>query len=80
MPHLGAKADRLKAGGLNPVMENHDVEVPIGALLPRSDAQREMRSLALTLMQHANANHTLLLLQQHSSVSIPLLVVVAWLR
>jgi hypothetical protein len=29
-------------------------------------------------MQDASANRTLLLLQQHSSVSIPLLVVVAW--
>jgi hypothetical protein len=24
VPHLGAKADRLKAGGLNPVMENQE--------------------------------------------------------
>jgi hypothetical protein len=27
-PHLEAKADRLKAGGLNPVMEKHRVRTP----------------------------------------------------
>jgi lipopolysaccharide export LptBFGC system permease protein LptF len=56
-----------------------DIEVAIRALVPRSEAQRELRSLALTLMQEASANRSLLLLQQHSSVSTPLLVVVvAW--
>jgi len=56
-----------------------DVEVAIRALVPRSEAQRELRSLALTLMQDWRANRSLLLLQEHSSVSTPLLVVVvAW--
>lgn len=56
-----------------------DVEVAIRALVPRSEAQRELRSLALTLIQDWSANRSLLLLQEHSSVSTPLLVVVvAW--
>lgn len=56
-----------------------DVEVTIRALVPRSEAQRELRSLALTLIQDWRANRSLLLLQEHSSVSTPLLVVVvAW--
>jgi hypothetical protein len=56
-----------------------DVEVTIRALVPRSEAQRELRSLALTLIQDWSANRSLLLLQEHSSVSTPLLVVVvAW--
>jgi Protein of unknown function (DUF4239) len=56
-----------------------EVEVAIRALVPRSEAQRELRSLALTLIQDWSANRSLLWLHQDSSVSTLLLVVVvAW--
>jgi len=56
-----------------------DIEVAIRALVPRSEAQRELRSLALRLLQDWSANRSQLLLHQHSSISTPLLVVVvAW--
>jgi Protein of unknown function (DUF4239) len=86
--YVEAVADALTSGDKSRLMQlrtpvaktrAEDVEVSIRALVPQSDAQRELRSLALTLMQDASANRTLLLLQQHSSVSTPLLVVVvAW--
>jgi hypothetical protein len=81
-----ASADALTSGEKSRLMQFRtsaskadDVEVAIRALVPRSEAQRELRSLALTLMQDWSANRSLLWLQQHSSVSTTLLVVVvAW--
>ena len=86
--HAQAVADALTSGDKSHLMQlrtpaaasrAEQVGVTIRALVPKSDAQRELRSLALTLMQDVSANRSLLLLQQHSSVSTPLLiVVVAW--
>lgn len=86
--YVEAIADALTSGEKSRLMQLRtsametkadDVEVAIRALVPRSEAQRELRSLALTLMQDWRANRSLLLLQEHSSVSTPLLVVVvAW--
>jgi len=47
-----------------PTTKADDVEVAIRALVPRSEAQRELRSLALTLMQDWSANRSLLWLQR----------------
>jgi len=56
------------------------VQTAVRALVPRNDAQRELRSQALALAEDMSAFRTLLLLQQHDSISVPLLVVVvAWL-
>jgi hypothetical protein len=81
-------ADTLTSGEKSRVMEfrtsgsktkGGDIEVAIRALVPRSEAQRELRSLALRLIQDWSANRSLLLLHQYSSISTPLLVVVvAW--
>lgn len=84
--YVEAAADALTSGEKSRLMQFRtsaskadDVEVAIRALVPRSEAQRELRSLALTLIQDWSANRSLLWLQQHSSVSTPLLVVVvAW--
>ena len=84
--YVEAVADALTSGEKSRLMQFRtsaskvdDVEDAIRALVPRSEAQRELRSLALTLMQDWSANRSLLLLQEHSSVSTPLLVVVvAW--
>jgi hypothetical protein len=57
-----------------------DVAAGIRALAPRSDEQRDLRTKALALVEVASANRWLLLLQQHGSISPPLLiVVVTWL-
>jgi hypothetical protein len=86
--YVEAVADALTSGEKSrlmqfrtsaPTTKADDVEVAIRALVPRSEAQRELRSLALTLIQDWSANRSLLWLQQDSSVSTPLLVVVvAW--
>jgi len=86
--YVEAVADALTSGEKSRLMQFRtsapktkadDVEVAIRALVPRSEAQRELRSLALTLMQDWSANRSLLWLQQHSSVStLQLVVVVAW--
>jgi hypothetical protein len=86
--HAQTVADALTSGDRSRLMQLRasvaktrvdDGEIAIRGLVPASDAQRELRSLALTLMQDVSANRSLLLLQQHSSVSTPLLVVVvAW--
>jgi hypothetical protein len=84
--YVEASADALTSGEKSRLMQFRtsaskadDVEVAIRALVPRSEAQRELRSLALTLMQDWSANRSLLWLQQYSSVSTTLLVVVvAW--
>ncbi len=56
-----------------------DVAAGIRALAPRSDEQRDLRTKALALIDVVSANRGLLLLQQHGSISPPLLVVVvAW--
>ena len=52
----------------------------IRALAPTSEAQRELRPRAMMPAEDVNANRWLLLLQQHDSISTPLLVVVVfWL-
>jgi len=57
-----------------------DVQTAVGALVPGSDAQRELRSQAVALAEDVSAFRALLLLQQHGSISAPLLVVVVvWL-
>ena len=57
-----------------------DVAAGIRALAPRNDGQREVRARALGLVDVVSANRALLLLQQHDSISTPLLVVVvSWL-
>jgi hypothetical protein len=57
-----------------------DVAAGIRALAPRGDEQREVRARALNLVEAVSANRSLLLLQQHDSISTPLLVVVvSWL-
>jgi len=86
--YVEAAADTLTSGEKSRLMQFRtaatkakadDVEVAIRALVPRSEAQRELRSLALRLMQDWSANRFLLLLHQHSAVLTPLLVVVvAW--
>jgi len=52
------------------------LQAAIHALTPRGDEQRELRSHAAALAGEVSANRTLLLLQQHDSISVPLLVVV----
>jgi DNA-binding SARP family transcriptional activator len=68
VPHLGAKADRLKAGGLNPVMENQQAELAaefyelglniddlveaFHAGLMRCDLRQEQPSQAISAYQH----------------------------
>jgi hypothetical protein len=86
--YVEAVADAIASDEESRVMEfrtsgsktrGHDIEVAIRALVPQSEAQRELRSQALRLIQEWSANRSLLLLHQHSSVSTPLLVVVvAW--
>ena len=50
------------------------------ALAPRSDEQRELRSRALAFAEDVGAIRWMLVLQEHDSVSAPLLVVVVtWL-
>jgi len=57
-----------------------DVATGIRMLAPRDDIQREVRARALSLVDVVSANRALLLLQQHVSISTPLLVVVvSWL-
>ena len=57
-----------------------DVAAGIRALAPSNDAQREVRARALSLVEAVSANRWLLILQQHDSISTPLLVVVvSWL-
>ena len=52
----------------------------IRALAPRDDAQRDLRAQALALAEESSANRWLLVLQRHTSVSMPMVVVVvAWL-
>jgi len=52
----------------------------IRELVPRDDAQRELRTHAAALAQDLNASRWLLVLQRHDSISTPLLVVVvSWL-
>jgi hypothetical protein len=52
----------------------------IRALVPRNDEQREHRARALSFAEDASANRWLLQLQQHNSISTPLVVVVlSWL-
>ncbi len=52
------------------------VQAGISALAPRSDEQKELRSQALALAAEVSTTRWLLLLQQHDSISVPLLVVV----
>jgi hypothetical protein len=69
---------RLRAPGTANRAE--DLETAIRRLVPQSDAQRGLHARALALAEDASAYRTLLLLQQHDSISVPLLVVVvAWL-
>ena len=57
-----------------------DVQAGVRALAPISDEQRSLRSQALALAEEVGATRVLLLLQQHDSISTPLLaVVVTWL-
>jgi len=57
-----------------------DLVTAVRALAPASETQRELRARALLLAEDVNANRWLLLLQQHDSISTPLLVVVVfWL-
>jgi hypothetical protein len=57
-----------------------DVAKGIFALVPRSDEQRELRTRGLALIDTISATRWLLVLQQHDSISTPLLVVVvSWL-
>ena len=57
-----------------------DLVFVIRELSPASDLQRELRARALMLAEDVKANRWLLLLQQHDSISTPLLVVVVfWL-
>ena len=73
-----SQLSKIKAAGVAGGVE--DVQVAIRALVPRNDAQRELRSQAMALAADVSAFRTLLLLQQHKSISVPLLVVVvAWL-
>lgn len=53
-----------------------DVAVGIRGLAPHTDDQRDLRTRALTLIDTVSANRWTLLLQQHDSISTPLLVVV----
>jgi hypothetical protein len=65
-----------------PTTENRieDVAAGIRALAPRTDDQRDLRTRALTLVDTVSANRWTMLLQQHDSISTPLLVVVvAWM-
>jgi hypothetical protein len=60
--------------------EVEQIQAAIRALVPRSDAQRELRSEALAFAGDASAYRWLLLLQQHDSIPGALLVVVVlWL-
>ena len=61
-------ADALSSGDKSRLMQlrtpgaknrAEDVEVALRALVPRSEAQRELRSQALTLMQDASASRSL---------------------
>jgi hypothetical protein len=64
------------------VAGNHleDLVSVIRELAPTSETQRELRARALILAEDVTANRWLLLLQQHDSISTPLLVVVVfWL-
>ena len=57
-----------------------EFQAAIRALAPTSDDQRSLRSQALALVEEMGATRALLVLQQHASISTPLLVVVvAWL-
>jgi hypothetical protein len=57
-----------------------DFQAGVRALAPTSDDQRSLRSQAQALVEEMSATRLLLLLQQHDSISTPLLVVVvAWL-
>jgi hypothetical protein len=54
--------------------------VVLRGLVPRDEAQRELRARAAALAQDLEASRWLLLLQRHDSISTPLLVVVvSWL-
>lgn len=56
------------------------VQTVIRALVPRTDEQRELRARALAFAEDASENRWLLQLQQHDSLSTPLVVVVvSWL-
>ena len=73
-----AQLAQLRAPKLGARVE--DVQAGIRALVPTSDVQRSLLSQALALAEEVGANRVLLLLQQHDSISTPLLVVVvAWL-
>ena len=73
-----AKLAQLRAPRLGAGVE--DVQAGIRALVPASDVQRSLLSQAQALAEEVSANRVLLLLQQHGSISSPLLVVVvAWL-
>ena len=57
-----------------------EFQAAIRALAPTSDDQRSLRSQAQALVEEMSATRALLVLQQHGSISTPLLVVVvAWL-
>jgi hypothetical protein len=74
-PSLLAKLRAPAVGG-----RIEDVAAGIRALVPRGDDQRDLRARAATLVDAVSANRWLLLLQQHDSISTPLLVVVVtWL-
>lgn len=69
---------KLRVSSTNNRVE--DVAAGIRTLAPSNDAQREARTRALSLVDVASANRWLLILQQHGSISTPLLVVVvSWL-
>ena len=73
-----AELEKLRTS--QPGSRVEDVQAGIRALVPVGDVQRELRSRAQVLAEEVSANRVLLLLQQHDSISTPLLVVVvAWL-
>ena len=73
-----AQLEQLRAPKLGARVE--DVQAAIRTLVPASDVQRSLLSQAQSLAEEVSANRVLLLLQQHGSISSPLLVVVvAWL-
>jgi hypothetical protein len=73
-----ARLADLRAPGTKDRVE--DLQAAIRALAPQSDTQRELRAVALEFAEEVRTNRVLLLLQQHHSISVPLLVVVvSWL-
>ena len=73
-----ARLDQRQAAGTTASIGG--MQAAIRALAPRDDAQRDLRAQALALAEESSANRWLLVLQRHTSVSMPMVVVVvAWL-